>query len=330
GADMQIEVNYEWGTLKEVVCGIPYLLIPDVLPKSVYNYAPTEGIKFMEANLGKTLQEADPALYERTAAQMDTVVAILEKHGVQVHRLKQIDEAELKYLDNLMPPSVIQFFPRDPMIVIGNRFIEAELFFPVRRRECFGYRPVLAERLASSNAQHVSMPVAPPMPQDADGGWGPGPFLEGGDTFLLGQDIYVGNTGNASNHAGIQWLQQYLGGDYRVHEIKLSKKFLHLDCCLALPREGLAIICREAFVDGIPEFLTDWELIDVSYEDAHERLGCNGLILDDKTMIMADSLPELAERVRKAGQEVIETPFDTVYQYGGAFRCWHHPLVREG
>ena len=58
------------------------------------------------------------------------------------------------------------------MIVIGNKFIEAELYFPLRRREVFGYRPVVADRLAASNAQLVSMPVAVPDPEDDKGRWG--------------------------------------------------------------------------------------------------------------------------------------------------------------
>ena len=44
---------------------------------------------------------------------------------------------------------------------------------------------------------------------------------------------------------------------------------------------------------------------------------------------IASGLDDFAEGLRKAGQEVIETPFDAVYSYAGAFRCWHHPLVRE-
>jgi N-dimethylarginine dimethylaminohydrolase len=173
------------------------------------------------------------------------------------------------------------------------------------------------------------MPPEAPTPEAKDGRWGPGPFIEGGDTFLIGRDIYVGVSGNASNSAGVRWLQQYLGDDYRVHEVKLTKKFLHLDCCLATPREGLAIICKEAFVDGVPSFMKDWQLIELPYVEAKEMLGCNGLILDDKTIMIHTDLPHLSKALRKAGQEVIETPFDAVYQFAGAFRCWHHPLVRE-
>ena len=324
-----VMVHHEWGKLKEVVCGIPHLTIPTSLPKSVYNYAPTEGIKFFEANLGKSLEEADPDLYQKANDQMEATVSILEDRGIKVHRPQPCNRDEQKYLEEIFPASVIQFYPRDPMVVIGNRFIETGLYFPLRRRERFGIRRALAERLASSDAEVVSMPPEVPIPEAEDGSWGHGPFIEGGDVFLLGRDIYVGVSGNASNSAGVQWLQQYLGAEYRVHEIKLTKKFLHLDCCLATPREGLAIICKEAFVGGLPDFLKDWQLIELPYVEAKEMLGCNGLVLDEKTIVIHTDLPHLSEALRKAGQEVIETPFDAVYQFAGAFRCWHHPLVRE-
>lgn len=327
--EFKVSVDHEWGTLQEVICGIPNFRIPNEIPSAVYNYAPTEGIKFLQANPGKSLREADPALYKKTAAQMDAAVAIMEARGIRVHRLEEVTDAENAYGSEIFPASVIQYFPRDPVLVIGNRVIETELYLPVRRRERFGVRRAIAERLSGSNAQLVSMPPAVPVPEQEDGSWGPGPFLEGGDVFLLGKDIYVGVSGNASNTAGVQWLRQYLGSEYNVHEIKLTKKFLHLDCCLATPRPGLAIICREAFVDGIPEFLNGWELIDVSFKDAKEKLACNGLVLSEKTIMIAKGLDHLAKALRDAGQEVIETPFDAVYQNAGAFRCWHHPLVRK-
>jgi N-dimethylarginine dimethylaminohydrolase len=53
------------------------------------------------------------------------------------------------------------------------------------------------------------------------------------------------------------------------------------------------------------------------------------LALDEKTILIAEELPHLAEALTKAGQTVITTPFSAVYKLGGAFRCWHHPLIRE-
>jgi N-dimethylarginine dimethylaminohydrolase len=67
-----------------------------------------------------------------------------------------------------------------------------------------------------------------------------------------------------------------LGPEYRVHPIKLKRGFLHLDVVLSLPRSGLAIVCRDAFADGLPDFLDGWDLIEVSVE-ATTRLSCNNL-----------------------------------------------------
>ena len=326
----RIEVNHEWGTLKEVVCGIPHLVFPATVPKVFYNFMPAKGVAFFEKNRGKVLAEAEPELFKKQTAQMNAAAGILKKRGVKVYRPNAVnDKVVLSYQENIFPPSIAQMYPRDPMLVIGRHFIETSLMWPMRRRERFGIRPVIAERLKHSNAQVVAMPPAFPAKADAEGVYGPGPFIEGGDVFLLGRDIYVGHSGNATNLAGIQWLQQYLGDPYRVQKVPLSKKMLHLDCCLATPRPGLAIVCREGFKDGLPKFLSGWKLIDVSLEDAHTKMATNGLVIDRKTIMIASGLDDLAKALRAVGQTVIETPFDEIYFYGGSFRCWHHPLVRE-
>ncbi len=109
----------------------------------------------------------------------------------------------------------------------------------------------------------------------------------------------------------------------------MSQKFLHLDCVLATIRPGLAVVCREGFIDGLPPFLKKWKLIEVSVNDAEEKLATNVLIIDAKATMVAEETPEVADALAKAGQKVITTPFSAVSMWGGAFRCWHHPLVRK-
>jgi N-dimethylarginine dimethylaminohydrolase len=140
--------------------------------------------------------------------------------------------------------------------------------------------------------------------------------------------IHAGCSGHASNLAGIQWLQRVLGPEYWVHRIRLKRGFLHLDVVLSLPRPGLAIVCRDALVEGLPDFLDGWDLIEVSVEDTI-RLECNGLVLDDKTYVCAAEHERVAEALTKHGQEVITLLYDIVSMWGGSFRCSHHPLVRN-
>lgn len=328
GPEPSLGVHHEWGTLKEAIVGAPYVRFPVSMPLAIRRRIPPEWLALFDAHPGQTLASAAPGLYHRIHGQMEAVISVLRDRGVTVHRPAEMTPGELGYLAELFPACGAQLYPRDPLLVIGERALETELFFPFRRRERFGIRRALEGRFARAGVAVSAMP--PALPVDGMGGWGQGPILEGGDVLLLGQDILVGLSGNASNAEGVRWLARCLGPGYRVHGVRLSQRFLHLDCCLSAPRPGLALICREAFMDGIPDCLKGWELMAVSLREALGAFACNGLILDETAMLLDGRLSSLAKRLRAAGQEVIEVPFDAVAFFGGSLRCWHQALVREG
>lgn len=320
----EISVHHEWGTLKEAVVGTAVSLrVPNWSDE--YEFLTPEVQRFVKDNQGKLLKEADPELYEKSISQMDDFVALLESRGVVVHRAKPLTPDEEEFLQ-AYKAGIQQCFTRDPILVIGNNVIETSMREFERRKERFGIRRAIQDRLIEGNANWVSMPQAAPV--RGVKGYGPGPFLEGGDVLLVGRDIYAGYSGHGSNLAGIEWLQRFLGPEYRVHPIRLKRGFLHLDVVLSLPRPGLAIVCREAFMDGLPAFLDGWDLIDVSVEDS-TRLACNGLVLDQETFLCAEEHEWLAEELTKYGQKVVTTRYDVVSLWGGSFRCSHHPLVRD-
>ena len=328
---MRLKVDYEWDSLREVVVGYPRIRLGNRIPHYIKNFMPASALALAEEILkektGKLLAEAMPELHELAAVQMSQAIAILRDKGIIVHQVAPFQQQEEVYLADLGYHNSQQYFPRDPIVVIGDTFVETSMHCPTHRSERFPIRRTLAERLRDCRLTSIPEPV--PLPEDENGSFGPGPFLEGGDVFVLGSDIYVGNTGNASNRAGIQCLRNILGEAYRVHEIRISKKYLHLDCVLSTPRRGLAVVCMDGFIDGLPSFLKDWELIEVSAKDAEEKLATNLLVLDEKTDLIAAELPELGEALTRAGQDVITTPFAAVFLWGGDFRCWHHPLIRE-
>ena len=328
-----LSVTWEWGALREAVVGCPYARIPTGLPDFYRNYMSPASLEFAEKAIRafprRTLQEAVPELYEAMTFQMDEAIALLRGRGVIVHQVAPLDDSEEAFLAELSLYGAMQAFPRDPILVIGERMIETAPYAPSRRKERFPLRRTLAERLARSGVEVFSIPEPLPGPEGPRG-FPPGAYLEGGDVFVLGRDIYVGITGNASSLEGSQCLQAILGREYRVHPVRLSRKFLHLDCVLATPRPGLAIVCREGFVDGLPWFLRGWKLIEVSAAEAEEKLATNVLVLDERTTLVPSETPSVARALEKAGQEVLTTPFAAVFLWGGAFRCWHHPLVREG
>ncbi len=326
-------VTWEWGALREVVVGCPFARIGTGMPRFYRNYTSPASLERAEAMIRAfprmTLEQAVPEMYAAIAAQMEGAIALLRGLGIVVHQVRPLDEPEEAFLADLSWYGAMQAYPRDPMLVIGDRVIETAIYAPMRRKEKFALRRTLSDRLTQWGIDAVSLPEPLPGPEGPDG-YPEGAYLEGGDVFVLGEDIYVGLTGNASSPEGARWLQAVLGPRYRVHTVRLSKKFLHLDCVLATPRPGLAIVCRDGFVDGLPRFLSGWKLIEVTALEAEESLATNVLVLDERTTLVAEETPAVAEALSKAGQRVLTTPFGAVFPWGGAFRCWHHPLVREG
>jgi N-dimethylarginine dimethylaminohydrolase len=322
-------VDHEWGSLKEVVVGFTNLRFPSEVPATSKNYLPKSSIEFIEKNRGQWLKDCEPELNQQSIDQMEAIIKILTDRGIIVHQVEQLSPAEVDYLTS-NGDSVMQTFPRDPILVIGNKVIETSMLESHRRKERFAIRRTIEDRLLNSGSYLVSMPQPDPYRSKSVEDYGPGPYLEGGDVLLVGKDIYVGQTGNASNLAGMRWLHDYLGQDYRVHQVPLSSRFLHLDCVLALPRPGVAIVCPEAFTQGLPEFLNGWKLINVSADDAEKKMGCNGLILSKDSIIIGDNMPALKKELQVEGLEVVTTPIDALTWQGGGFRCWHHPLVRLG
>ncbi len=316
-----VAVHHEWGALKEVVVGSPYFYIPSVFPEYMRPWLSDLAIERFTKTCGSTVRIQLPEVWQEQVSQIQLAIDALEARGIKVHQVHEPTEAEQSYLgrdEHLR----LSMYPRDEIVVIGNHYIETSLQNPGRRSTRWAIRRTLEERLERSDAKIVSMPEPPPVD-------GQGTFLESGDVFLMGRDILVGQSGNGSNSAGAKWLQRYLGSDYRIQVVPLAKNFLHLDCVLCTPRPGLAMIVKEAFVDGIPEIFSGWDLIDVTPEDAEKRQGCNNLVIDEKTIMVPAELPHLSEELTKAGQDVLEIPFSSMIWQGGSFRCWHHPLLRE-
>ncbi|AZQ64328.1 hypothetical protein EI427_19555 [Flammeovirga pectinis] len=325
--EKNIGVDFEYGTLKEVIVGPPNMYMPKKLPAYLKDFLSEDAYQMYEKLAGSTVEKVYPEIHKKQVEQVDAVVELLRSRGVKVHVCEHLTEAEKKFGVNQVDSYQSNTYMRDAMVVIDNNFIETNMFDPGRRRDRFSIRRTLQERLKGSNAKIVAMPE-PIIDWDGDS-FADGIFLEGGDTFVLGKNILVGNTGNASNTAGIEWLQNYLGEEYNVQEVRLSNNFVHLDCVLSTLRPGLALIVKEAFLDGIPDLIKDWTFVDVSPEDAEKYLATNALVLDNKTVLMSASLGHISKEIRKHNHEVIEMPFDALEWQGGSFRCWHHPLIRE-
>jgi glycine amidinotransferase len=205
--------------------------------------------------------------------------------------------------------------PRDPLIVIGHHFIEASMRLESRQLERFAMRPIVQKFAQRRGANWACVP--PGWPNGVDG-----PYLEGGDVLLNGRQIYVGMSGQASDMAGIDWLEALLGPDYRVIPIAMRSSVPHLQDVLALVRPGLIICCPPLLIDGLPTALRGCDAIEISAEEAGRQVA-QILVLDTGRAIVAASNVRVAEELRRRGIDTIPLAFD------GGLRSAHQALWRD-
>lgn len=321
-----IYVRAEWGELKECVYGgysefvFPkFLQDADVRPSGDFR-------RFWYDNQERNVRDADPRYFARWSAQIEGAVRFLEGLGVKVHLPEPMSPANMRFPRG-ENHGVLTGWLRDPFVTIADNVIELAPRSLFHRRQRFAIRHILAATM-DRGARYFAQPDSG-ADDDNDGkpGWG---YLEGGDIFVLGSKILIGHSGNASNPEGGRWLQHVLGPAFSVEMVRIDKNFAHLDCVLMTPREGVAALCREAMLDGVPGHFKDWDIIDIPFENAKVYLGCNNLVLNDRTVLLPEGEPHdrLAGELKARRFEVIRLPYDAVYCVGGSFRCAHQPLIR--
>lgn len=321
-----VYVSSEWGELKECVYGSTHEFL---LPKWNVDASlrPVGGFrKLWMENPGRQLAEVDPEFFAIWKKQIDDVAAFLEQSGVTVHRGAKISEANRKYPDGECWGSGTGWH-RDGFVTIGNNVIELAPRSMFHRLQKFAVRPILVETM-KRGARYFAQPDCGADQYADHPGWG---YLEGGDVFVLGKKILVGNSGHCSNPAGAEWLQHMLGPEYDVETVAIDPtQFQHLDCVLCTPREGIALACVEAFTDGLPDIIKDWDIINIDSAYCNDALGANHLVINDQTVLVPAEAEHdhIADELKKRNFEVIRLPYGHVYTCGGSFRCAHQPLIR--
>ncbi len=271
---------------------------------------------------GKDYGDVFPQRQIKWEKERESLKNILEKYGVEVLRPRLLTKYEREIGKEY---GCCNFFARDPFFTIGSSIIEGSLRFFHRRNEILPIRDILTAEAYQGDPFYVSVP----RPDTSQGLHAEtGPFLEGGDILVLNKTIFVGNSGQASNHNGYLWLKSYLSHwEYDVIEVPLRREVLHLDCALSLVRDGLMIICEDAFLNGIPKPLMEWDKIPVPFKDI-ANLAVNGLPINDSTYILDPQFGYIAEQLKARGITVEFIDFAISRSFGGSFRCSTQPLIR--
>ena len=323
---LPIYVESEWAELKECVYGSPDTWVLPIFLGDVKLRAQGEFGQFWLKHQGKDVKDVAPELFAEFSGQIQGAIDLLTKLGVRVQVAGPISLANRKYPRG-EEHGVATAWMRDPFVTIGNNVIELAPRSLFHRRQRFAIREILAQTM-ERGARYFAQPDGGADDEREGRGWG---YLEGGDVFVLGKQILVGHSGGCSNPEGARWLQHMLGPDYKVATVPIDPMFPHLDCVMMTPREGVVFASLEALPEGLPGFMADWDVVDVPKALAKAHMGCNNLVLNDRTVVVPSEEPlnVIADALAARQFEVIRIPYRVPCMAGGSFRCAHQPLVRR-
>ncbi len=231
---------------------------------------------------------------ERTHVErrpIDLTAANLE-HTAYLDALRALGATVVHASDAPDQPDAV--FVEDTAIVLDEVAVITRPGAPSRRPETIG----IAQALANYRPlRHLEAPAT----------------LDGGDVLRLGRVIYVGQS-SRTNAEAIMQLQSVLAPwNYRIVPVDVTG-CLHLKSAVTAISDNRLLINR-AWTNATA--FRDYELIDVA---AKEPFGANALLVRE-SVIYPSHLPRTAERMMRAGVDVIRTPSSEISKAEGAVTC---------
>jgi scyllo-inosamine-4-phosphate amidinotransferase 1 len=335
-----VNVNNEWGKLKEVIVGTVDNANMPTHGKDLHciNYATDDSIPKNELGFW------DKKVYEETYEDLENLSNLLTDVGVKVYRPTPIDTTKTISNGHWETTQYYTFCPRDTATVIGNNIIESPMSLRSRQYETDCFKDIFIEKM-EQGANWVSAPkprLLDSMYQREDLSKitlnNDEPVFDAANILRCNNDILylVSNTGNLK---GAKWLQNFLGSEYRVHTIEDVYSYIHIDSTIAVLREGLCLLNPERVNENnMPEFLKSWDkiwcppMVDIGYHQtirASLWIGVNLLSVDENTVIVDNRQKELITELKKYGIDTLDCQIRHSRTLGGSFHCVTTDLVRE-
>ena len=236
-----------------------------------------------------------------------------------------------------MSDGYYNYCPRDSVVVIGDTIIESPMALRSRYFETFSFRDEFIDYM-KKGARWVSAPK--PMLRNESYDRSDlsqltlkeiEPIFDAANILRCNNDILylVSNTGNK---LGAQWLQNFLGSEYRVHILENMYSYSHLDSTMALLRDGLCLLNPDRVnEDNMPELLKSWdkiwcpEMVDIGYYGDYNHasvwVGINLLSLNENLVICDENQTGLHKELYKHNIEVIPMKLRHSRTLGGSFHC---------
>jgi len=354
---IKINSNNEWDNLNDVIIGAGF---DETLPSIDISFK-----LFFHDNIYNKKKE----LYEFGSHQINKqyiaemnediegLVSLLKSHNINVHRPKVPDKIEIIKTPNWQSTNHNCLNVRDMTIIIGNNIIESSPLGRYRYFETDYIKHILNDYYQNdSNAKWVQSPKPLMVDNSFDLSYvgdtidktnhpmdmGYEIMWDGAQCMRFNNDILF--NGSSINHRlGAEWLQRYLGTDYKVHYVEWVDS--HIDSTIVPIREGLLLMDEPDYIkidQKLPSFLKDWEVVvmpetmhttsyntdDVMY--ASNAIDLNVLSINPKQLICHDTSQQVFQsKLKKYGIECIPCQLRHSQIFSGAFHCLSLDLNRS-
>lgn len=299
---MTIYSETEWGQLKRVVVGdATHANWPKSDPVFYNDMTGVRPWKETEFEFGPV----KPDVIDRANQSLDEFSRVLEDLGTEVIRPipRNYQEADLFY----------GYCPRDTVLIVGDKVLACPTPYPSRRTEWYTMLNVWDGH---------------PVYSCDD----PNAEFDAANICRLGRDLLylVSPSGNIE---GANWLQDWLGKEYRVHPITNLYAGIHIDSTITPIREGLVVLnAGRINDDNLPKVFENWDKIYIHadeleiqpfdhYPYASNWIGLNFLMYDEKTAIVDPKQKVLQEKLSAYGVETVGVDLTESRTLGGGHHC---------
>jgi len=343
----------EWDPLEEAIVGrlenasIPnnHVLFTQSLPATAVKlYRPLAGRRYPKV------------VVEPAQKELNEFVHILEAEGITVRRPDVLDFSKSFKSPNWAAKGFCTASPRDGLLVIGDMVIETPMPWRSRYFEIQTYHTLLMEYW-KKGARWISAPKPRLLDSLYEYDYTPPAanesiryiineseiVFDAADFARCGRDLFVTKS-NVTNYIGIEWLQRFLGDEFKIHEIETRcRQPMHIDTTF-MPLAPGKVLVNPDFIDvnRLPSILKSWDILVAPEPDPFEAgwrfylsmvskwIGMNVLMLDEKRIIVEKSQVSMIKKLKDWGFDPIPCAFMNYKMFGGGFHCATLDIRREG
>jgi N-dimethylarginine dimethylaminohydrolase len=338
---VKISSNNEWGKLRSIVIG-------EASGANWPTMDPTFAINWETTLFKEVLHPKGPVpqhVIDEANEDLDELCKVLQSAGVEVYR--PLDNNYTASIGNTKWTSdqMYGYCPRDTHLVIGNNVVEAPMSYRARQMEADSLSHVRQDAI-QDGANWIAAP-RPMLPigthyhtNDKVFLLENEPIFDAANCLRLNNDIlYLKSC--TGNRRGADWLQRFLGNEYRVHVLDDVYAYSHIDSTIAPIHDGLVVLNRSRIkLENMPEIFAknNWDIIwfedpypisFYKYPYASPWIGMNLLMIDPKTAIVDKNQLGLIKQLEQHNIEVWAMQLRHSRTLGGGFHCVTLDLYRD-